>query len=79
MTKEEAQFLRSIGGIAGVQSMMAYSDRGNIDVTVKGESIDYDKMGNSVYNAFKKHGMTMQIGRREFGRVVEDIVKERGL
>lgn len=79
LTKEEAQFLRSIGGIAGVQSMMAYSGRDNIDVTIEGESIDYDKIGDSVYSAFKKHGMTMQIGRREFGRVVEDIIKERGL
>ena len=80
LTKEEAELLRSVGGIGGIASMMAYSGRdGEMQVTVQGRDIDYDRLGESVYDAFKRHGMGISIDRREFGRIVEDILDERGL
>lgn len=80
LTKEEAEMLRSIGGIGGLDSMMTYSGRdGDIQVTVQGNDIDYDRLGESVYDAFQRHGMGISIDRREFGRIVEDILNERGL
>ena len=80
LTKEEAEMLRSIGGIGGLASMMTYSGRdGDIQVTVQGNDIDYDRLGESVYDAFQRHGMGISIDRREFGRIVEDILNERGL
>lgn len=80
LTKEEAEMLRSIGGIGGIASMMTYSGRdGDIQVTVQGSDIDYDRLGESVYDAFQRHGMGISIDRREFGRIVEDILNERGL
>lgn len=80
LTKEEAEMLRSIGGIGGLASMMTYSGRdGDIQVTVQGSDIDYDRLGESVYDAFQRHGMGISIDRREFGRIVEDVLGERGL
>lgn len=80
LTKEEAEMLRSIGGIGGLASMMTYSGRdGDIQVTVQGSDIDYDRLGESVYDAFQRHGMGISIDRREFGRIMEDILNERGL
>lgn len=80
LTKEEAEMLRSIGGIGGLAAMMTYSGRdGEIQVTVQGSDIDYDRLGESVYDAFQRHGMGISIDRREFGRIVEDILNERGL
>lgn len=80
LTKEEAEMLRSIGGIGGLASMMTYSGRdGDIQVTVQGNDIDYDRLGESVYDAFQRHGMGISIDRREFGRIMEDILNERGL
>ena len=80
LTKEEAKSLRSIGGINAIDAMMAYSGRdGNTQVTVQGRDIDYDRIGESVYDAFQRHGMGISIDRREFGRIVEDILDERGL
>lgn len=80
LTKEEAEMLRSIGGIGGLASMMTYSGRdGDIQVTVQGSDVDYDRLGESVYDAFQRHGMGISIDRREFGRIMEDILNERGL
>lgn len=80
LTKEEAEMLRSIGGIGGIASMMAHSGRdGDMQVTVQGRDIDYDRIGESVYDAFQRHGMGISVDRREFGRIIEDILDERGL
>lgn len=80
LTKEEAEMLRSIGGIGGIASMMAHSGRdGDMQVTVQGRDIDYDRIGESVYDAFQRHGMGISVDRREFGRIVEEVLGERGL
>lgn len=79
LTKEEADYLRSFGGLEGMADRIDRASADMISVTVQGENVDYDKIGESVYSAFERHGMSIRIGTREFGRIVEDVKRERGL
>lgn len=36
--------------------------------------VDYDKMGEKMVNAFEKAGLTVMVGRREFGRIVREVM-----
>ena len=78
LTKEEANILRSLGGIEGILSMLD-SRGGTMEVVVEGGgSFDYEAIGESVYTAFKRHGMGISLDRRVFGRIVEEALEERG-
>lgn len=84
LTAQENALYRSVGGFQGV--MQTISERGYQDsqiniqpnVTVEGIDIDYERMGETVYAAFKRHGMTIKVNNREVGRVMEEISKGRG-
>lgn len=45
----------------------------NLSGIEKGESIDYARLGNIMADALAKSGLTVQIGMREFGRIVRDV------
>lgn len=79
LTKDEAAILRSLGGVDGMLSLLdrGYS-RSEIVVMDSGKEIDYDAIGDSVYSAFKRHGMSIVLDRKELGRVVEEVLRERG-
>ena len=79
LTKEEADYLRSFGGLEGVTDQLESASNDAVSVVVQGKEIDYDRIGESVYDAFQRHGMGISIDRREFGRIMEDILNERGL
>ena len=80
LTKEEADYLRSFGGLEGMADRLDRTSQDAISVMVQGGTqIDYKKIGDAVYYAFQRYGMGLSIDRREFGRIVEDVLGERGL
>lgn len=81
LTKEEANLLRSIGGIEGIMSIMAARTGNRNEIIVSGNdySIDYDLIGEAVYDAFVRYGMEMKWDKRSLGRIVGEILEERGL
>lgn len=81
LTKEEANLLRSIGGIEGIMSIMAARTGNRNEIIVSGNdySVDYDLIGEAVYDAFVRYGMEMKWNKRSLGRIVGEILEERGL
>lgn len=78
LTKEEADALRSLGGIENVISFMKNPESSK-EIFIEGNSnFDYGAMGEAVYEAFKRYGLGISIDRREFGRIVEEVANERG-
>lgn len=77
LTKEEAEVLRSLGGIEGVKSLLGKESSSQIIVENSGASIDYAELGEAVYGAFKRHGMCIYVNERELGRIIENISEER--
>ena len=84
LTAQENALYRSVGGFQGI--MQSISERGYQDsqiniqpnITVEGTGIDYERMGETVYAAFKRHGMALKVNGRELGRIIEEIDGERG-
>lgn len=78
LTAQENALYRSFGGFEGMASLIDSGGRSSEIVVNNTTDIDYELFGQTVYAAFKKHGMSVNIDRREFGRIIEEIIKERG-
>lgn len=78
LTKEEANILRSFGGIEGVIAVAGNTESTQGVIIENQNEIDYDAIGTAVYGAFKRHGFGVTINGREFGRIVEKTLAERG-
>lgn len=77
LTKDEANLLRSFGGLDGMMAMLGRSSGDSVNVTVQGgSSIDYKKLGIAVVDAFIRAGIGIKCDDRVFGRLVKDVVNE---
>lgn len=75
LTKEEANLLRSYGGL---ESMIAMIDRtsGSIPINVSvqgGESIDYERLGYAVASALIRANVEFKCYERPFARLIGDL------
>lgn len=77
LTKEEADLLRSLGGISGVLDLSGqkYPDQ-TLNVTVRGAAngIDYKKLGESVADALIQAGVGFKCDERVFAWLVKDVI-----
>lgn len=77
LTKEEADLLRSLGGISGVLDLSGqkYPDQ-TLNVTVQGAAngIDYKKLGESVADALIQAGVGFKCDERVFAWLVKDVI-----
>lgn len=76
LTKEEANLLRSYGGLEGMVSML---DRNSdsINVTVSGGSgqqIDYKKLGTCIVDSLVRSGVGFKCDDRIFARLIKDLI-----
>lgn len=77
LTKDEANLLRSFGGLEGMVAMLGRSGGDSMSVTVQGgTSIDYRKLGIAVADAFVRAGIGIKCDERVFGRLVKDVVND---
>lgn len=75
LTKEEANLLRSLGGLEGMVAMSGSLRSDSVNVNVQsGKSIDYDKLGVSVADALIKAGVGFKCDERVFARLVKDLI-----
>lgn len=77
LTKEEADVLRSLGGIEGVLGIMGQSGIGSSSSTVvQGPeiNIDYDKLGRTVTSALVNAGVGFKCDQVVFARLIEDLI-----
>ena len=75
LTKGEAVFLRSIGGLEGVADLAGSGSSESINVTVQGYAdIDYKKLGNSVADALLRAGVGFKCDERVFARLIKDLM-----
>ena len=75
LTKDEANLLRSFGGLEGMVAMLGRSGGDSLNVTVQGgTSIDYKKLGIAVADAFVRAGIGIKCDDRVFGRLIKDVV-----
>lgn len=75
LTKEEADYMRSIGGLEGMADRMesVSQDAGSVVVQSSIE-IDYKKLGNAVADAITRSGIGVKYDNRVFGRIVKDVI-----
>lgn len=74
LTKEEANLLRSLGGLEGMVAMSGSLRSGSVNVNVQGgTSIDYVRLGNSVADALIRSEVAFKCDERVFGRLVKDV------
>lgn len=75
LTKEEANFLRSLGGLEGMVGMLNgnISDT-NITVQTEKSSIDYERLGDATANALIKAGVGFKCDERVFARLIKDLI-----
>lgn len=76
LTKEEADLLRSLGGISGVLDLSGqkYPDQ-TLNVTVQSANgIDYKKLGESVADALLQAGVGFKCDERVFAWLVKDVI-----
>lgn len=77
LTKEEADYLRSFGGLEGMADRMDRMSQDAISVTVQGGTeIDYKKLGNAVVDAIVRSGIGIKYDNRVFGRLVRDVIDD---
>lgn len=77
LTKEEANVLRSLGGIEGILSLSgkgSVSGSQNIIVQSEGQEIDYDKLGVAVAAAFVNAGVGFKCDDVVFARLIKDLI-----
>ena len=75
LTKENANFVRSFGGLEGMADWMNRNNRSDVNVTVRGGSeIDYEKMGESVVEALIRAGVGFKCDERTFARLIKDLI-----
>lgn len=76
LTKEEANLLRSYGGLEGMVSMLDRKSDG-INVTVSGGSgqqIDYKKLGTCIVDSLVRSGVGFKCDDRIFARLIKDLI-----
>lgn len=74
LTKEEANLLRSLGGLEGMVTMSGSLRSDSVNVNVQGgTSIDYVRLGNSVADALIRSEVAFKCDERVFGRLVKDV------
>lgn len=74
LTKEEANLLRSLGGLEGMVAMSGSLRSDSVNVNVQGgTSIDYVRLGNSVADALIRSEVAFKCDERVFGRLVKDV------
>lgn len=75
LTKEEANLLRSLGGLEGMVAMSGSLRSDSVNVNVQGGTqIDYVRLGNSVADALIKAGVGFKCDERVFARLVKDLI-----
>ena len=77
LTKEEANLLRSYGGLEGMVSMLDRNSDG-INVTVSGGSgqqIDYKKLGTCIVDSLVRSGVGFKCDDRIFARLIKDLIE----
>lgn len=77
LTKEQNTLFRALGGLEGMAILSTTGLQQCETIVQNVTNIDYELFGQEVYMAFKKHGMSVSIDRREFGRIVEEVSNER--
>lgn len=74
LTKEEANLLRSLGGLEGVTERLGVSRSDSMSVTVQNKSdIDYAKLGSAVVEALIRTHVGFKCDGRIFARLVKDV------
>lgn len=74
LTKEEANLLRSLGGLEGMVAMSGSLRSDSVNVNVQGGTeIDYVRLGNSVADALIHSEVAFKCDERVFGRLVKDV------
>lgn len=76
LTKEEANLLRSFGGLEGMAGLFSKSPDAGVNVTVKGNDfdIDYEKFGKATADAMIHAGVGFKCDERTFARLIEDLI-----
>lgn len=76
LTKEEADYLRSFGGLEGMTESLERASNDVVNVTVQGgnSEIDYVRLGNAVVDAIARAGLGIKCDERVFGQVVKDVI-----
>ncbi len=77
LTKEEANLLRSYGGLEGMVSTLNRNSDG-INVTVSGGSgqqIDYKKLGTCIVDSLVRSGVGFKCDDRIFARLIKDLIE----
>lgn len=75
LTKEEADVLRSYGGLEGMIGMIDRSAP-SVNVSVQGQSkdFDYEKFGRATVDAMIAAGIGFKCDDREFARLIKDLI-----
>lgn len=74
LTKEEANLLRSLGGLEGVTERLGVSRGDSMSVTVQNKSdIDYAKLGSAVVDALIRAHVGFKCDGRIFARLIKDV------
>ena len=75
LTKEEADVLRSYGGLEGMIGMIDRSAP-SVNVSVQGQSkdFDYEKFGRATVDAMIASGIGFKCDDREFARLIKDLI-----
>ena len=76
LTKEEADYLRSFGGLEGMTESLERASNDVVNVTVQGgnSEIDYVRLGNAVVDAIVRAGLGIKCDDRVFGQVIKDVI-----
>lgn len=75
LTREEANMLRSLGGLENLAADMNYRNSSDVNVTVQGSTgIDYKKLGSSVADALIRAGVGFKCDERVFARLIKDLI-----
>ena len=75
LTKEEANLLRSYGGLEGMVSTIGRNTP-DMHVNVQtGNTIDYDKLGKAAANALINAGVGFKCDERVFAKLIKDLIE----
>lgn len=75
LTKEEANLLRSYGGLEGMVNMIGRNTP-DMHVNVQtGNTIDYDKLGKAAANALINAGVGFKCDERVFAKLIKDLIE----
>lgn len=75
LTKEEADVLRSYGGLEGMIGMIDRSAP-SVNVSIQGQNkdFDYEKFGRATVDAMLAAGIGFKCDDREFARLIKDLI-----